>query len=87
VGEQRGDEISYTTRFEVTKFDGSNFPLWQSRVKDLLGRTIKVDAVKPNKMDVEDSAELQIRTVGTIQLSLSDQVLYHVMDMKSLSDI
>lgn len=60
MGEQREDEMSSTTRFEVTKFDGTgNFPLWQSRVKDLLGqqgllKTIKADAVKPAKMDVDD---------------------------------
>ena len=59
MGEQREDAMS-STRFEVTKFDGTgNFPLWQSRVKDLLGqqgllRTIKTDAVKPAKMDADD---------------------------------
>ena len=82
-----------STRFEVTKFDGTgNFSLWQSRVKDLLGqqgvlRTIKADDVKPAKMDPEDWAEMQIKAAGTIRLSLADQVLYHVMDEESPSAI
>lgn len=90
--EQREDAMS-STRFEVTKFDGTgNFPLWQSRVKDLLGqqgllRTIKTDAVKPAKVDADDWAEMQIRAASTIRLSLADQVLYHVMDEESPSAI
>ena len=85
--------MSSSTRFKVTKFDGTgNFPLWQSRVKDLLGqqgllKTIKADAAKPTKMDADDWAEMQIRAAGTIRLSLADQVRYHVMDEESPSVI
>ncbi|KAK1678164.1 hypothetical protein QYE76_039012 [Lolium multiflorum] len=85
--------MSSTTRFEVTKFDGTgNFLLWQSRVKDLLGnlrllKPTKADAAKPTKMGVDESAEMQIRAAGSIRLSLADQVMYHVMDEESPSVI
>jgi hypothetical protein len=85
--------MSSATRFEVTKFDGTgNFPLWQSRVKYLLGRqgvqrTIKADTVKPAKMDDDSRAKMQIRTAGSIRLSLADQVMYHVMDLESPREI
>jgi hypothetical protein len=69
LGEQREDEMSFATMFEVTKFDGTgNFSLWQSRVKDLLVqqgvlRTIKADAVNPAKIDDYSCAEMQIGAV------------------------
>jgi hypothetical protein len=79
VGEQWEDEVSSTTRFEVMKFDGTgNIPIWQSRV---------ADAVKPAKMDAEDFAEMQIKAARMIRLILSDQVLYHVIDVESPSEI
>jgi hypothetical protein len=93
LGEQLEDEKSSATRFEVTKFDGmGNFLLWQSRGKDLLGRhgvvrRIKVNAVKPAKMDDDSWVEMQIRAAGTIRLSLADQVMYHVMGLESPSEI
>ena len=85
--------MSAATRYEVAKFDGTgNFVLWQSRVKDLLGqqgvlRTIKPDAAKPAKMDAEDWDEMNIKAAGTIRLCLSDQVLYHVIDVESPKEI
>ena len=85
--------MSSSTRFKVTKFYGmSNFPLWQSRVMNLLGqlgllKTIKADVVKPAKMDADDWAEMQIRAAGVIWLCLAGQVLYHVMDEESPSVI
>jgi hypothetical protein len=85
--------MSFTTNFKVTKFIGTdNFPLWKLRIKDLLGqqgvlRTIKADAVKPAKMDDDSWAEMQIRAASTIRLSLADQVLYHVLDLDSPSEI
>ena len=85
--------MSAATRFEVTKFDGtSNFMLWQSRVKDLLGqqgclRTIKADGTKPTKMDLEDWEEMKTKAAGTIRLYLSDQVMYHVIDLYSPKEI
>ncbi|KAK1660668.1 hypothetical protein QYE76_048827 [Lolium multiflorum] len=45
------------------------------------------DAVKPAKMDAEDFAKMQIKAARTIRLSLADQVLYHVIDVESPSEI
>ena len=50
-------------------------------------RTIKVDATKPAKMDTEDWEEMKIKAADTIRLSMSDQVLYHVIDVDSPNEI
>jgi hypothetical protein len=49
-------------------------------------RTIKDDVVMPTKMDYDSWAEMQIGATCTIRPSLSDQVLYHVMDLESSSE-
>ena len=76
------------TRFEVEKINGTgSFGLWQTRVKDLLAQQGCLEALlqeaKPAKMEADDWEELQLKAVGTIQLCLSDQVIYHVMDENS----
>lgn len=53
-------------------------------MKDLLAQQGCLKAlrdVKPAKMDSDDWEELQMQAAGTIRLCLSDQVLYHVMDV------
>jgi len=85
--------MSASTRFDVTKFDGTgNFALWQTRVKDLLAqqgclRVIKSNAEKPAKMTADDWEDLKIKGAGTIRLCLSDQIMYHVMDLESPHEI
>jgi hypothetical protein len=79
-------DMSTITKFDVSQFDGTgNFTMWHIRVKDILSqqgclRTIKVDDVKPVKMDVKDLEDLKSRAPGTIRLCLNAQILYHVMD-------
>ncbi|KAK4390531.1 Retrovirus-related Pol polyprotein from transposon TNT 1-94 [Sesamum angolense] len=75
------------TKFEVVKFDGiGNFGLSQTRVKDLLAQQGILKALerqKPASMDDEDWEELQQRAAGTIRLCLADEIMYHVMNLKS----
>ncbi|KAL0419201.1 UNVERIFIED_CONTAM: Retrovirus-related Pol polyprotein from transposon TNT 1-94 [Sesamum radiatum] len=40
---------------------------------------------KPASMDDEDWEELQQRATGTIRLCLADEIMYHVMNLKSLA--
>ncbi|KAL0431871.1 UNVERIFIED_CONTAM: Retrovirus-related Pol polyprotein from transposon TNT 1-94 [Sesamum radiatum] len=74
-------------KFEVVKFDGiGNFELWQTRVKDLLAQQGILKVLRPQKpasMDDEDLEELQQRAAGTIHLCLTDEIMYHVMNLKS----
>ncbi|KAL0453639.1 UNVERIFIED_CONTAM: Retrovirus-related Pol polyprotein from transposon TNT 1-94 [Sesamum latifolium] len=74
-------------KFEVVKFDGTgNFGLWQTRVKDLLAQQGILKALPPQKsasMDDEDWEEFQQRAAGTIRLCLADEIMYHVMNLKS----
>ncbi|KAK4389630.1 Retrovirus-related Pol polyprotein from transposon TNT 1-94 [Sesamum angolense] len=74
-------------KFEVVKFDGTeNFRLCQARVKDLLAQQGILKLLQPHKptsMDDEDWDEHQQRTVGTIRLCLADEIMYHVINLKS----
>ncbi|KAL0293416.1 UNVERIFIED_CONTAM: Retrovirus-related Pol polyprotein from transposon TNT 1-94 [Sesamum radiatum] len=78
-------------KFEVVKFDGTgNFELWQTRVKDLLAQQGILKALRPQKpanMDEEDWEELQQRAAGTIRLCLADEIMYHVMNLKSPGEV
>ncbi|KAL0355728.1 UNVERIFIED_CONTAM: hypothetical protein Sradi_4019700, partial [Sesamum radiatum] len=78
-------------KFEVVKFDGTgNFGLWQTRVKDMLAQQGILKALRPQKsasMDDEVWEELQQRAIGTIRLCLADEILYHVMNLKSPSEV
>ncbi|KAK4428495.1 Retrovirus-related Pol polyprotein from transposon TNT 1-94 [Sesamum alatum] len=77
--------------FEVVKFDGtSNSELGKMRVKDLLARQGILKALRPQKpdsMDAEDWEELQKRASGTIWLYLTYEILYHVINLKSLDEV
>jgi hypothetical protein len=83
--------MSSATRFSVTKCNVRvTFRYGSHKSRICWGgvlKTIKVDAVKPAKMNDDSWAEMQIRAAGTIRLSLAHQVLYHVMDLKSASEI
>ncbi|KAL0349826.1 UNVERIFIED_CONTAM: Retrovirus-related Pol polyprotein from transposon TNT 1-94 [Sesamum radiatum] len=78
-------------KFEVVKFDGTgNFGLWQTRVKDLLAQQMIPKALRPQKsasIDDEDWEELHKRAAGTIRLCLADEIMYHVMNLKSPSEM
>ena len=42
---------------------------------------------KPDKMEDEDREEMQLHAAATIWLCLSDQVMFHVMDLTSPKEI
>jgi hypothetical protein len=67
-----GRMASTGTRFEVVKFDGcGNFPLWQTRVQDLLAEQWVLKGLQENKPDkMEDEDWEESRDVGFTQTSL-----------------
>jgi hypothetical protein len=76
-----------SAKFDMMKFTGSgNFRLWQGHIKDLLVQQGMVKALYGMKLkgmvDV-DWKELEVKVVGTIQLCLGDDMMYHVMDEES----
>ena len=79
------------TRFEVVKFDGSgNFAMWQTRFKDLLAQQGVLKGLqekKPDKMEDEDWEEMQLQAAATIRLFVSDQVMFHVMNLTKPKEI
>ncbi|KAK4400678.1 Retrovirus-related Pol polyprotein from transposon TNT 1-94 [Sesamum angolense] len=78
-------------KFKVVKFDGiGNFGLWQMRVKDLFAQQGILKALRPQKsvsMDDEDWAKLQQRAARTIRLCLADEIMYHVVNLKSPGEV
>jgi len=78
---------SMASKFEVVRFDGTgNFGLWQTRVKDLLaqqGISKALNEKKPAKVDDDKWEEMQAQACATIRLCLTDQIMYHVMDITS----
>ncbi|CAA0838475.1 Probable prolyl 4-hydroxylase 11 [Striga hermonthica] len=79
------------SKFEVSKFDGhGNFGLWQTRVKNLLaqqGIQKGLRAEKPKGMEDDDWQDVPERAARTIRLCLADEVMYHVMHLKSVDEI
>nr|AAP53866.2 retrotransposon protein, putative, Ty1-copia subclass [Oryza sativa Japonica Group] len=79
------------SKFEVVKFDGTgNFVLWQMRLKDLLaqqGISKALQETMPEKIDADKWNEMKAQAAATIRLSLSDSVMYQVMDEKSPKEI
>jgi hypothetical protein len=64
--------------------------LWQTRVKDLLAQQGVLKGLqekKPDKMEDEDWEEMQLQAAATLRLRLSDQVIFHVMNLTSPKEI
>ena len=82
---------SMVSKFEVARFDGTaNSGLWQTRVKNLLaqqGISRAFNVKKLTKVDDDKWEEMQAQACPTIWLCLSDQIMYHVMDITSSKQI
>jgi len=79
------------SKFDIMKFDGkNNFALWQVRVKALLVREDLHDVLlgKAHKdPEVSDCQweKLDLKALSTIQLCLSDDMLYSVLSEKMIT--
>jgi len=77
---------SSTTKFKIEKFSGEgNFGLWKKRVKALLvqqglHKTLQGKSAKPADTSNEDWEGIDLKAASTIQLCLTDEVMYNVMD-------
>ncbi|XP_045825325.1 uncharacterized protein LOC123917602 [Trifolium pratense] len=83
--------IDSGVKFEVERFDGTgNFRLWERRVKDLLaqqGLQKALRETKPTDMADDDWLELQEKAAGLIRLCVSDEVMYHILDLTSPKEV
>jgi len=82
-----------TTKFKVKKFNGKeNFGLWQKRVKALLvqqglHKTLQEKSAKHAGTSNENWEEMDLTTASMIQLYLTDEVMYNVMDEEMTIDL
>ncbi|GLJ17022.1 hypothetical protein SUGI_0294540 [Cryptomeria japonica] len=83
---------SSVTRFEVHKFNGSNFALWKLKIQALLvkdgcDKALKGVASKPTNMSTSEWNTMDSMARETIQLSLVDSVFFKVAEEKSTHDL
>ena len=67
------------TRFEIETFDRNvNFGLWKLKMRAILVQNGMEKAKKPSTMSMEDFANMDIKALTLIKLSLSNEVLREV---------
>lgn len=75
------------TKFEIEKFDGSNFNLWKMKVEDLLVQNDQALALKiasdPTNITDEEWAKLDNKAISTVHLYLVDFFLFNVAKEKT----
>ncbi|OMO51872.1 Zinc finger, CCHC-type [Corchorus capsularis] len=78
-------------KFEIEKFNGTNsFPMWQSTVTNLLvqqGLGDALEADKPAAMNDSKCRDIQRKAVSTIHLSLTTEIKYNVLDVKTPKEL
>ena len=82
----------FASKFEVKKFNGKeNFGLWQKRVKALVGqglhKNLQEKSTKPAGMSDKDRKELDLKVARTIQLCLTYEIMYNVMDEETTTSL
>lgn len=81
----------FSTKFSIVTFDGfENFDLWQRKVKDLLVQQSMVKVLcgkQQERMNDINWKDLEAKTVITIRLCLTNNVMYHIMDEESPATI
>jgi len=84
---------SSATKFEVEKFNAKeNFGLWQKRAKTLpvqqgLHKSLQGKSGKHAGTSDKDWEEIDLKAASTIQLCLTDEVMYNVMDENSATSL
>ncbi|KAI6692419.1 hypothetical protein NL676_020129 [Syzygium grande] len=78
---------STSTKFEVPKFNGSNYPLWKLKmqavlVKDGCAVALAGKDEKPTEMKDEDFAQKDQMAMADLLLALDDSVLFNVSKKK-----
>ncbi|KAK8918612.1 hypothetical protein KSP39_PZI021035 [Platanthera zijinensis] len=81
----------FFTKFEIPKYDDKiDFGLWQKRIKAVLVQQglHKALLVKEKSRKKDDEWEkLDLKAINTIQLCLTDEVMYNVVDTETTTDL
>ncbi|KAK8921738.1 hypothetical protein KSP39_PZI020142 [Platanthera zijinensis] len=83
---------SIAAKFEISKYDGKiDFGLWQKRIKAVLVQQGLHKALlgkeKSGVKKDEEWEELDLKVISTIQMSLTDEIMYNVVDADTTVDL
>lgn len=75
--------MSSTTKFDVEKFNGTNFSLWKMKIRAILRKDNCLTAIEGRPTDLTDDNkwnDIDSNAVADLHLALADQVLSSVAE-------
>ena len=79
-----------TTKFDVEKFNGTNFSLWKMKVKAILRKDNCLAAIGDRPAEITDDGkwqEMDSNAIANLHLALADGVLSSVAEKKTAKEI
>jgi hypothetical protein len=79
-----------TAKYEIERFNGSNFSLWKMRIKAILRKDNCLAAIGDRLAEITDNAkwnEMDGNAIANIHLALADIVLSSVVEKKTAKEI
>ena len=77
-------------KYEIKRFNGSNFSLWKMRIKTILRKDNCLAAIRYRPAQITDNAkwnEMDGNAIANIHLALADKVLSSVVEKKTAKEI
>ena len=77
-------------KYEIERFNGSNFSLWKMRIKAILRKDNCLAAIGDRPAEITDNAkwnEMDGNAIANIHLALADEVLSSVAEKKTAKEI
>jgi len=79
-----------TAKYEIERFNGSNFSLWKMRIKAILRKDNCLTAIGDWPAEITDNTkwnEMDGNAITNIHLALADEVLSSVAEKKTAKEI
>ncbi|XP_058734825.1 uncharacterized protein LOC131606667 [Vicia villosa] len=77
------------TKFEIEKFNGSNFSLWKLKMKAILRKDNCLPAIEGRLVDITDEKrkDMDDNAVAILHLAMADPVLSSIAEKKTAKKI
>lgn len=82
--------MSSTTKFDVEKFNGTNFSLWKMKIRAILRKDNCLTAIEGRPTDLTDDNkwnDIDSNAVADLHLALADQVLSSMAEKRTAKEI
>ena len=81
-------EVMAATKFEIEKFNGSNFSLWRLKIKAILRKDNCLAAISEKSADfTDDNKWNEIDEIANLHLALANRVLSSIEENKTIKKI